>query len=1381
MARNSPETIPDKLQPHNIEAEEAVLGALLIDPDAILRVATFLDPVDFFVERHGWVYESIRELHERREAVDLVTLSDELERRGQLSDIGGPAYLSSLINATPTSIHVEFYGRIVERTSLLRKLIDAAGQIARLAYDESQDAAEVVDRAEEIIFNVSSRKSDHDLRPIRQVMDKFYDRIEYLHQHRGEIVGIPSGLADLDKLLGGLQRSDMLVLAGRPGMGKCVSADTRLVDPETGGLYSIETLVQRRRANLLTLDQAYKLGPAQASHFVDDGHKPLYRVRTALGREIKVTLTHPFLTLTGWQPLGDLSVGDAVAVPRQIPVFGSLGAPDYKVKVLAYLLADGCLTGSSPQFINSNPRLREDFIDSALNFPGTKSRLESSQGQRTPSVYINGHKDFIASGRLEFAQRLKQKMEIRSLSTANVAQSLQVSPSLVTQWRSGRCVPNAHTSDTLCKTLDLSPDELARDGLPAISRNSPNSLTVWLKTQDVWNKSAAQKEIPDWIYRLTRPKLALFLNRLFACDGSIYIQLGKQGAISYSTVSKSLAHSVQHLLLRFGIIAKLRHRRIKYRDQRRTAYELRVMGVENLKLFVDEIGIFGKEEAVEKVRQYIEQTSANTNIDTTPLEVWDQIKQAKGDARTWRSLYDEMGLPSNANIHVGQRAPSRARLLAIGQALRSQNLVNLTQSDIYWDKITDIDYLGEHQVYDLTVPTTHNFVADDMIVHNTSLGLSIALQAARRWQKRIAIFSLEMSDEQLVQRLVSAETGIDSQRLRLGDIKQDEWPTFIQATNLLASAPIFIDDTPAISALELRSKARRLHAEHGLDLLIVDYLQLMRGDFRSENRQQEISFISRSIKSLARELNIPILALSQLSRQVESRHDKRPMLSDLRESGCLTGDSLIYLPGLGQYIPIRDLVGKTDFQVLAVNRMSWKLESATVTNAFSTGVKPVYRLTTQLGRTIRATANHKFLTIKGWKRLDEIDSDERIALPRRLESPSNPTMSNEELALLGHLIGDGCTLPRHSIQYTTRERDLADTVVKLTINCFGDQIKPRINEERTWYQVYLSAAQHLTHNTRNPVAKWLDDLGAFGFRSHEKRVPEKVFVQPINGIAIFLRHLWATDGCIHLGKGQRRIAQVYYATSSEGLARDVQSLLLRLGINARLVQRSQNGKGRDQFHVIVSGKFELEQFIRLVGAVGSYKTEHLEAIQQHLENRPANTNRDVIPNDVWQMYAVPAMQNQGLTTRQLHAGLGNAYCGTGLYKQNISRQRAAKLAEVVHSDEIADLAESDIYWDKIASIEADGCEEVFDLTVPGPHNFVANEIVVHNSIEQDADIVLFIYRDDVYNPDTEFPNIAEIIVSKHRSGPTGIFSVYFKKQLAQFVDLEVRTQPLDFE
>ena len=211
---------PNKLLPQNIEAEEAVLGSLLIDPDAIIRVATFLRPDDFYVQRHGWVYDAIRDLHERREPADLVTLTDELERKEQLSEIGGPAFLTRLINATPTSIHAEYYARIVERTAILRRLIDAAGQIAKLAYQDVDDVDEVVDRAESIIFGVSEKRVSRDLVPIRQVLDEFYDHIEYLSAHQGEIIGIPTGLADLDKLLGGFQRSDLIIIAGRPGMGK---------------------------------------------------------------------------------------------------------------------------------------------------------------------------------------------------------------------------------------------------------------------------------------------------------------------------------------------------------------------------------------------------------------------------------------------------------------------------------------------------------------------------------------------------------------------------------------------------------------------------------------------------------------------------------------------------------------------------------------------------------------------------------------------------------------------------------------------------------------------------------------------------------------------------------------------------------------------------------------------------------------------------------------------------------------------------------------------------------------------------------------------------------------------------------------------------------
>jgi replicative DNA helicase len=384
---------PDKTVPQNVEAEEAVLGSLLIDAEAIFRVSPFLKPDDFYIVKNGWVYDVILHLHERRHPADFVTVCDELENREQLEEVGGPAYISSLINSVPTAIHVEAYGHIVERTALRRKLIGAASQIASFAYEEDQSVDEVIDRSEAVLFSISQRRASRDLVPIKQVLADYYDRIAYLYEHRGEPLGIPTGFVDLDKLLGGLQRSDLVIIAARPGVGK------------------------------------------------------------------------------------------------------------------------------------------------------------------------------------------------------------------------------------------------------------------------------------------------------------------------------------------------------------------------------------------------------------------------------------------------------------------------------------------------------------------TSMLLGIALSAARRYKQKAAVFSLEMSNEQLVQRLMSSETGIDSQRLRLGELQENEWPQFVEAAGRLSDAMLFIDDTPGISALQLRTKARRLHAEFGLDLIMVDYLQLMSGDFRSENRVQEISYISRALKGLARELNVPVMAASQLSRAVEQRHDKRPILSDLRESGSIEQDA----------------------------------------------------------------------------------------------------------------------------------------------------------------------------------------------------------------------------------------------------------------------------------------------------------------------------------------------------------------------------------------------------------------------------------------------------------------------------------------------------------
>jgi replicative DNA helicase len=654
----------------------------------------------------------------------------------------------------------------------------------------------------------------------------------------------------------------------------------------------------------------------------------------------------------------------------------------------------------------------------------------------------------------------------------------------------------------------------------------------------------------------------------------------------------------------------------------------------------------------------------------------------------------------------------------------------------------------------------------------SALGLCMAANLALRNETPVALFTLEMSKSEVTQRLLCSEAKVESQRLRTGKLTQDDWPRLVAAGDKLMRAPIYVDDTGSITMMEIRSKARRLKTrEPNLGLIIVDYLQLMTSGTTAENRVQEVSQISRNLKVLARDLDVPVLAMSQLSRAVEQRHDKRPILSDLRESGCLTGESRVLLPEEGVYRPIRDLVGTTGFRVLAVNTETWRLESRVVTNAFTTGRKPVYRLRTRLGRTIRATGNHKFLSFSGWRRLDDLGPGARIALPRRTEGHANPTMSEAEIALLGHLIGDGCTLPRHAIQYTSKDRDLAELVASLATDVFGDEVRPRINPERSWFQVYLSSARRLTHRVRNPVAAWLDELGVFGLRSWEKKVPAAVFAQPPHLVATFLRHLWSTDGCIHAKRESRHYPSIRYDSSSEELTRDVQSLLLRLGINGRRFPVSMGDKGRTDHRLEVQGGEDAERFLSVVSAVGQRKLRSWVEAAMWLEGRDRNTNRDVLPKEAWHSIVVPAMRQKGITTRALQTRMGTAYCGSTLYKHGLGRERALRVADAVDSDELGLLALSDVYWDEIESVEPDGVEEVYDLTVDDLHNFVAEDIIVHNSLEQDADLVMFVYRDEYYNDETDQQGLAEIILSKHRNGPTGIEKLSFLKRSAKFADL----------
>ena len=210
----------DRLPPQSVEAEQSVLGSILIDRDAIIEVADFLRPEDFYRQAHGRVFAAMLDLSERREPIDVVTVGESLERTGDLESIGGRAYLGTLSNQTPTAVHVAQYARIVERKALLRNLIGAAGKIAGIGYEDPAEVSEAIDRAEQELFAVSQRRVATGFSELRSLLHDAYDRLDYLHEHRGEISGIRTGFSDLDTYTTGLQKSDLVILAARPSVGK---------------------------------------------------------------------------------------------------------------------------------------------------------------------------------------------------------------------------------------------------------------------------------------------------------------------------------------------------------------------------------------------------------------------------------------------------------------------------------------------------------------------------------------------------------------------------------------------------------------------------------------------------------------------------------------------------------------------------------------------------------------------------------------------------------------------------------------------------------------------------------------------------------------------------------------------------------------------------------------------------------------------------------------------------------------------------------------------------------------------------------------------------------------------------------------------------------
>jgi replicative DNA helicase len=1138
----------ERMPPHDVAAEQCVLGGMLLSKDAISDVIEVIRPADHYRPAHQLLHEAILDLYARGEPADPITVANELTRRGELARIGGAPYLHTLIASVPTAANAGYYARIVRERAILRRLVEAGTRIVQFGYAGDGDADELVDRAQAEVFSVTDRRIAEDYHSLSEIMPGALEEIEAIGAHGGGITGVPTGFADLDALTNGLHPGQMVVIAARPAVGKALALDTPLATP-----CGWTTMGRVRPGDLLIGADGRPTRVVAATEVMRG--RPCYEVEFSDGEVIVADDGHQWLTWTSHA---------AGFVPPQIVTTGEMAA--------------------------------------ALRSPAP-------------------------GGRSRYAVAMPRPLDLPEAG-------LPIPPYALGATLAGRALARRAVASRVSAGRAPSSQVLAGVEVPS-QRPAPRRIP-----REYLRASVAQ-----------RRELLAGLLGMERVTGPARITLP----------SEALAADVRELIHSLGFQSTT--------DASRGCHRIRFT-----------------------------------------------------DALPWRYVAAVRPVP-----------PVPVRCVQVDS--------------------TDHLYLAGRAM----IPT-----------HNSALALDFARSATIRHQLPTVIFSLEMGRNEITMRLLSAEARVPMHVMRTGQMSDDDWARLARRMSEVADAPLFIDDSPNMSLMEIRAKCRRLKQRHDLKLVIIDYLQLMSSPRRVENRQQEVSEMSRSLKLLAKELDVPVVALSQLNRGPEQRQDKKPMLSDLRESGCMTADTQLLRADTGAPVTFSELMrdGWDGLLVWSVDDQH-RLVSAPITNVFSSGTKEVYRLRLASGREVKATANHRFLAFSGWTPLGELRPGDRLAIPRAIPQPvtSGLGWSEYRMGLLAHLLGDGCVLRRQPVHYTSNDPENLAFVEAAAAAEFG--ITARRVAQRTWWHTYLPAPHHCTHGRGNPIHGWFRELGIEDRGARDKRLPAVLYSANEAEICLFLRHLWATDGCVWLARG-KSAAKAYYASSSRDLAYGVGSLLSRLGITARIRQVEKAGY-EPGYHVIIADGPSLRTFCARVGAFGR-RGKTARQLAAELAGRTTNPNVDTVPIDVWQLVKAERVR-AGLTEREFQAAMGTNYCGSALYKSCPSRERLMRCANVLGSQLVSDVASTDVFWDRVVSIEPLGPQPVYDATVKETHNFVANGIVAHNSIEQDSDVVILLHREDAYERESPRAGEADLIVAKHRNGPTATVTVAFQGHYSRFVDM----------
>jgi replicative DNA helicase len=1166
--------------PHDLAAEQCVLGGMMLSRDAISDVLDVIKARDYYRPAHQIVHDVIMDLFGRGEPADAVTVAAELTRRGDIGRVGGAPYLHTLIASVPTAANAGYYARIVRERAILRRLVEVGTRIAQLGYVGDGDADELVDRAEAEIYGVTDRRVSEDYLPLAEIMPGALDEIEAIGSRGGSLSGVPTGFADLDALTNGLHPGQMVVIAARPAMGKALALDTPLPTP------------------------------------------------------------------TGWTTMGDIRVGDEL--------LGCHGRPVTVTAATDVLLDRPCYE----VVFDDETRIVADAEHQWLTTTSANrwlARAAATVGTTTADFQTGGAATSVRT-------------------TREIAETLGAGQGL------GHAVPVA-------ESLDLPPVDLV---IPPYVLGQCLGMRSGVGGPDLSSDLLGRDVIPAEYLRAARAQRQALLAGLLDVAGGV----AAGGAVEFTCSSGRLAADVRELVIGLGYPCR--------------PCQAHVSGSSAVA------------------------AAAYTLSFTTTDDVF-RLTRKRIAHRQRRPVTGTPDMQQRTIVAVIKVASVPVRCVQVDAP--------------------DSLYLASRSM----IPT-----------HNSALALDVARAASIKAGLTTVLFSLEMSRNEITMRLLSAEARVPLHAMRTGQLGEDDWTRLARRMSEVVDAPLFIDDSPNMSMMEIRSKCRRLRQRNELRLVIIDYLQLMSSPRRVENRQQEVSELSRSLKLLAKELNVPVVALAQLNRGPELRTDKRPLLADLRESGCLTGRTRVVRADTNEEVSLASLLagGVRDIPVWALDERL-KYVRATMSHVFPTGRKEAFLLRLASGRRVEATSNHRFLTLDGWIPLGKLPVGARIAVPRVVPTPLLPQRWPEDrVLLLAHLLGDGSFVRHLPLRYASVDEANLSAVTQAARHFGVTAVRDEYPQARVT-TLRLPAPFNVARGRRNPIVSWLDELGLYGLRSHEKFVPTGVFALPDDQVALFLRHLWATDGSVTIHRNGRG-GRIYYGSTSRRLLDDVASLLRRFAINTR-IRAVTPGHHRPQYTLDITGRDNQMMFLKRIGSYGARgaSCDHLQAILLGICD---NTNVDTIPPDVWRRVRA-ALAEQKVTHRQFAAAIETKFCGSTLWKHSPSRGRLARVAKVLDNAELKLLATNDVLWDKIESVESLGFQDVYDATVLGLHNFVADGIAVHNSIEQDSDLVILLHREDAYEPESPRAGEADLIVAKHRNGPTATVTVAFQGHYSRFTDM----------